>query len=185
MRILEQNRPPPKDEDFIRGQDIEQINSEITELLKTERVIPVTDIEARCDVKMELIKKYIRAIFSTANKQKRDVEKDPIISAARKLEQEFHQCALENVNTTTEIIDDRYVNYITIDFDERTMKIVPDAQLESTLAAFDRTVRLRLLIKLSKIASELANLLAPEIDLHKDLTRNITSQEAFEGRYFK
>ena len=178
MRTLEQN-PQHHNKENISGQEIDKVYSEITELLKTERVTDIKDVDARCDVKMELIKKYYRAITFCNIKKKND----DTMASAEKLHQEFLKCELEEVISVPEIIDERYVNVITIESDERTMKIVPDCELNSTLDRFDKTVRLRLLIRLSKIASQLASLLAPEINLHKDYTEKGMTPDSLKQRY--
>jgi len=175
---MEQPRRIPNNTDNTDGQHVDRVYSEITELYIAERMPEgQQDIFARIDHKLELIKKYYRDIHSCyPDGDKRVIE-------AERLHREFLGLELEDVVSLPEIIDERNQHMLTIDSSEKTMRVVPDFALTTTMKQLDDAVQLKLLLRLGKIASQMANLLSSEVDLHKDYTEKGETAGKVKARY--
>ena len=176
------------DTESIVGQDVEEVSSEMTEILKMEKILGrATDSEARMSLNLILINKYIRGVDSVAIRDGYDLSDEESLPAsvksARKLEAEYHAIDVEEIRVAQDILDDRYVNTLASEWDPANPNIVPDIALSNVFVEMNATARLRLMLRVSIIAQRLSKILAPEIDLYRDLTVETESQDEFESRY--
>ena len=173
-------------EEIVRGQSVDEVNSEITEILKLERFVGTS--EEMCENKVTLIGKYSRALYNLwsgfPDESEHKDHANEVIEKVDELLERYREIPDEDVLSDPEKLDGRFVHVMSISNDPKTEKIVPEELYPQVYESMERHISIRKLAKLSKIANELALLLSSEFDLHKDLTRDFESQEDFEGDYF-
>lgn len=170
----------PTDNAEVKGQDIDQVNSEITEIMKLEKKFSEGDIDLQIAKTMQLISKYIRAIRFVAVRDKRDVETDAMIKASNKLEAEFLKTTIDDLGVSPDSYDGGYVNQITPGWSPANPTTVQSEQLGVVLHEMAGFARIRLLMKLSKIAQQLSKMLSDEFDLHRDVAHDRPDLKTFK-----
>ena len=158
----------------IVGQDIDQVNSEITEILKMEKRFTFeSDMARQIAIKIELIQKYYRAVIFVAIRDKVDMEKDDIVAEAKHLQKQFLEMEIDDVNIVEDLFDDRHVSVITADWNRKNPSMVYEPGLAQTVfTEMSFNSRLRLMLAVSKIAQQLSELISAEVDLHRDLVHS-------------
>jgi len=167
----------------IRGQSVDEVSSEITEILKLERFVGTSD--EMCENKVTLIGKYSRALYNLWDDCSEEYKEQSkkVIEKVDGLLERYREIPDEAVLSEPEYLDGRHVHIMSISNDPTTEKIIPEEIYPQVHESMEKNIPIRKLAKLSKIANELALLLSSEFDLHKDLTRDFESQDEFEERY--
>lgn len=180
MRILKPSNQPTDNAD-VKGQDIDQVNSEITEIMKLEKKFSEeSNTDRQIAISVQLINKYIRAIKFVAIRDKRDLKSDEKIGMCEKLHAEFLRTTIDDVSVSPDSFDGDYVNQIVAGWSPANPTIVQSEQLGEVFREMGAFARIRLLLKLSKIGQQLSEMLSEEFDLHRDMAHDRPDLKTFK-----
>ena len=157
------------DSEQIKGQSVDEVSSEITEMLKLERFVGTS--EEMCENKVTLIGKYSRALYNLWKKtiDKDDDKSKQMIETVDGLLDDYRNIEEEEVLSEPEYLDGRHVHIMSISNDPKTEKIIPEEMYAHVHDSMERKIPIRKLAILSKIANKLGLLLSSEFDLHEDM----------------
>lgn len=165
------------------GEKVEEINSEITEIIGLQKKAADVDSEfGGVQAYDALIGKIETHIRSRAKHYAPDFDNDVIL--LDDIIYEHRNDQLENINSEPRVKDWNPVMFMHIGNDLNTKCIVPSENYQEAREGLERLAYARLKEKRVKQYRKMLAIIADEFELHKNLIMDVETQEDFEDGMF-